>query len=315
MKRTITNICLPAMLLLLLLLLSSCAQDPYAETRTYHMITVGYDYTDSSATTLKKDIDDAVQVAKCFKSLTNGNIDIYYLLGSDASEISKYTDITDYSSPTIDNIKSAIDSVAASATEADITFFYFSGHGASEQDRTNYNQEFTEDFYIATKTTDTSSSKTYDTYDLEDLLERLDTIPGKVLILGDFCYSGGVLHANNVSADSSLYDNVDLFNIFFNSQINVEYPDIYALTASSYYTTSTSAGSKYHSKFTQILLKALGWDDSDLLNPVQGTVSAADGNTLTLSSLYNWVYENGGVYGVQRPVATSTSADLVIVNF
>ncbi len=311
MKRTITNICLPAMLLLLLLLLSSCAQDPYAETRTYHMIAVGYDYSDtSSATTLKKDIDDAVQVAKCFKSLTNDNIDIYYLLGSDESQITKYTDITDYSSPTKNNINTAIDNVAASATEADITIFYFSGHGKTEQERTDYSQAFTEEFYIATK----NSSGTYDSYYLEDLLERLDKIPGKVLILGDFCYAGGLISANNISADSSLYDNVDLFNIFFNSQISVSYPDIYALSASSYYTTS-STGSGTHSKFTEILLNALGWDDSDLLNPVQGTVEAADGNSLTLSSLYNWVYENGGVYGVQRPVATSTSADLVIVNF
>ncbi len=305
-KLLLTFICL----LLISLTLISCSSDPYAQNRKYHMIAVGYDYKDSAPTDLSKDIDDAVQVAKCFESLSGGNIDIHYILGSDTSEISKYG-ITDYSSPTTANIQSAINEVMETAMGTDITVFYFSGHGDSaNSSKVSYENGFTQDLFLATQ----NSGHTYDEYRITDLFEDLSTIPGTKLIILDSCYSGGALPPNNISSDSSLYEDTDIFRVFLNSEINVAYPDIFALTASSYYTTSSSAG-YHHSKFTSVLLKALGWDDSSLLNPYLGTVLCKSGNEVTLSSLYDWIYNNGGVYHPQRPVASSTSADLVLFTF
>lgn len=290
------------------LILISCSSDPYAESRKYHVITVGYDYTDTAAASnLPKDVDDAVQVAKCIYSLSNGNAEIHYILGSDTEQISKYG-LSTYTSPTTENIKAAISSVAASAKKEDITFFYFSGHGdSSYRSKVSYDEGFSQDHIIATK----STSGSYDTYPITELLADLDTIPGTKMVIIDSCYSGGVLPPNGISADSSLYEDTNVLELFFNKDISVAYPSVFALTASSYYTTSSPSGHN-HSKFTEVLLKALGWNDSDLLNPYLGTVVCKSGNEVTLSSLYNWIYNNGGVFHSQRPVATSTSADLVL---
>lgn len=294
--------------ILISIVLISCSSDPYAKNRKYHVITVGYDYTDTTgARSLPKDIDDAVQVAKCLYSLSNGNAEIHYILGSDTAQISKYG-LSSYTSPTTANIKAAISTVAASAKKEDITVFYFSGHGdSSYRSKVSYEEGFTQDHILATKKNSTS----YDEYPTAELLADLNTIQGTKLVIIDSCYSGGALPPNGISADSSLYEDTNVLDIFFNKDISVAYPSVFALTASSYYTTS-SAGTHSHSKFTEVFLKALGWNDSNLLNPYQDPVLCRSGNEVTLSSLYDWIYSNGGVYLSQRPVASSTSADLVL---
>ncbi len=297
--------------LIILVLAVSCSSDPYAENRKYHLITVGNDYTQCSANDLAYTVYDAIQVGYCFKDILGDNIDVQYLLGYNSSYRTACGFSEECPAPSWEKLQSAVATVKAEAKAQDITILYLSGHGSSSQEETSYDTGFTSEHYAVLTSTDGSS---LDYKELEDIYSLLDTIPGTKLIIADFCYSGGFIEPNGITADSSLYSDTDVLSILFSGDINVDHPSVYALTASSYYTESQEYASLRHGVFTYALLRAFGWNDSDLANPTRGSIQCSSGDEVTLSSLYNWIYRNGGVTTTQRPVQSSTSADLVLLN-
>lgn len=216
-----------------------------------------------------------------------------------------------------------IRTLASVSKPNDIFVFYYSGHGITSnniEDNPGYikyeNSAITID---SASLIFSNKSKIVEFLSCRTLLDELSAFKGKVVIIGDFCYSGSLISENNVSVDSHNYyhksNKVNIFEdlLFSNTSVINTYPNLYILCASKPYEQSFT--SNPNSVFTKGLLKALGYEDGKLSK----TIAALWGKEITLQSLAlstNSAIESDRTStAAQHIKVSSRSDDLVILSY
>ena len=311
-------------LLTILVLCASCSADPTASEKKVHIVSTGIDYYKTEYTKLPKNINDAVQIAKCFDKASKQKSDIVYHLGSNPAKKALY-DLSDGTCklPTRAELLSTISSLKSSAPSKDVTIFYFSCHGDADSEIENtqspsYYNDAKDKTYIVLLTDDETD---IDRYRISDFLSDIKGVAGMKVLTGDFCYSGAMVINSGISVNTDEYQDTNPFKLYFSSdKINVD-PSIYVMSSSQYYEPSTSGGpSILHSAFTYSILNAMGWNEIDILFPKFKGVQCTKKNFLTLSDLYSYSCDNGGVqtfyynnkYITSYPQTSNSSFDVVL---
>jgi hypothetical protein len=117
--------------------------------------------------------------------------------------INKLKDLDATKSAILDNIASTF----SGADDNDISYFYFTGHGA----------RWWSTSYLCP--TDATSS-IFSLISINKLENVLSIIPGTKIVILDACHSGGFIgkEKNEILKEESIYFNDDIINIFSNSQ-------------------------------------------------------------------------------------------------
>lgn len=289
-------------------LLVSCdgsAEDP----KRVNVISVGVDYYGGFGdwVNLYKNVDDAVQIGFAIDTVSQEDCHVYYLVGTQPSSVNKYSQIwtegyEKHLSPSASNFETVVADVAASSTENDVTIIYVSSHGntipsiGEDNERYSYAEasttSMTDNAYIVFLNDDLNGVVQYS---LTDFFSSISEIPGVKVVLGDFCYSGAMVPTNGITVD---YDNFsdNFLDIFLSdSRVNAS-SSIYCIAASQYFNPCWTGGyqTPNHSYFTQLILDALGWDDTNLSEPFSTGVKAAFGKSLTFDVLASWIKRHGG---------------------
>lgn len=298
-----------------LLLLTGCeffSEEPSKGNINY--VVVGLDYENSSVSNLSGPLNDAREMSSVLDSLiakterTGGKT---FLMLQEGSSLTP----SDPLYPTVDNVTTKLNDIASTASDDDLTIFYYSGHGEVDSGK----------LILATK--DGSINET-DRMAPLTLLHLMNGISGKKLLLVDNCYSGQYVEESNSSL-SMVYSDYDYYAKYFSDE-SYALSDMYVLSASAKNTESyeayfTEAGHS-HGYFTYALLKGLGWVHTDTAGVYSATASdgippSASRSAITVDSLYAYILENQMIksgklyYPHQHPMTNGGAMDMVLFNF
>ena len=309
---------------LLLAVLCSCelSCDPPAQGKM-HIFVYGNDYTygssvyyedgtkvQGSANPLKGTVNDALQVGLALCNLAKSQQDLDYdavfMIGVESKSVTdpKATVINDVSRTAF---LSAMDTIAHKASENDITIIYYSGHGLGGETKLPYGSDPASESYLALRR-DSSSTILYS---IAKFLSEVEKIPGTKVILGDFCHSGALVKAGNVSVTAGEYSNISATKLLKYRDNITESSSVYCLSAARYYEKSWEPGGGEHGYFTKALLKGLGWDEESqsLVTP-----DAMKDKRITLFNLAKYITSNDG-NAKQTPMTSGGSNDIILFSF
>lgn len=290
------KILLLPMLCIISLLCVGCEFVTEEPTRNVHFIGIGLSYqisSDDAGTGVLIPVGTEWAKGKVLTSCLNDVANVYaqfstrgydsftsYTGGSSLAYISDASGAIDSYSLCV----SALDAVASSAKDSDLTIFYYSGHGYSDGS-----------LALTDGTTQTVSGHTYVTGKLlgiDTLLAKLSAIAGDKLVVMDSCYSGNL-------AEEWADHSAEGFERFFASHGD---SNIYVLTASA--ADEKSFCDSENGYFTNVV-----------------TTLLADNPSVALSDLYDAVSEyfsgisflSEGVLCEMHPASnTSVPLDLLI---
>ena len=259
---------------------------------------------------LKGTVNDALQTGLSLCALARKagyEYDGIFVLGTE------HKTVEDPNVTVVDNVYlnpflQELDGLAAQISEKDITIIYFSGHGYGDEVQLQYGTDASERTWFCFRRDLTSSVL----YPLSDLLSRIGCLPGTKVVLGDFCYSGGLVRQGNVSVTSGEYAGIDATSLYLDYSGNLrESSSLFCLSAARYDEKSWEPGDGGHGFFTSALLKALGWDEDaqTLVTP-----AAMVDNRITLFNIANYVTDNDGK-AVQTPMSSGGSNDIILFSF
>ena len=143
-------------------------QIDYQASTVYRALLIAQTYSDISSLELDGPENDVIALGKALKGFAGTPYDIFTRMNQ-----------------TADEIIACVGSAFGSATENDVSLFYYSGHGASVSDGAVQGSLVGKD------------GKTFVSPD--QLREALDRIPGRKIVIIDACYSGGMLTSKNLS--------------------------------------------------------------------------------------------------------------------
>ena len=310
-----------ALSILLLTALCSCELtcDSPAQGKM-HILVYGNDYTygssvyyedgtkiQGSANPLKGTVNDAFQVGLALCNLAKSNdYDAIFMIGIESRSVSglNATVINDVSKISFLNV---LDSLASEASENDITIIYYSGHGLGGETKLPYGSDPASGSYLALRRDSDSTVL----YPISKFLRTVESIPGTKVIIGDFCHSGALVRAGNVSVTSGEYSNISASKLLKYRNNITESSSVYCLSAARYFEKSYEPGGGEHGYFTKALLKGLGWDEEaqSLVMP-----EAMTDNRITLFNLAKYVTSNDG-NTKQTPMTSGGSNDIILFSF
>lgn len=192
---------------------------------------------------------------------------------------------------TASGIQAAIASAFASAQPADVSLFYFSGHGTEKGELVG-------------------TGSTYLTvYALRSALQK---IPGTKIVLLDSCYSGSAISRSTDSTSSpSSFTRaiVSAFSSAARSSVNLEDAGYIVLTSCSQTQTSISLsgdGSHFWGVFTYGLCYGSGYDEWNQVSLGRLPADSNSDGAITLGEAYNGVQERVSFLSTQAVVTQST---------
>lgn len=202
------------LLALSFLLLTGCEFTESEPTRNVHFIGIGLSYNEyvsgkntdgvavpeggnlyAAGDELTACTNDVTNVYTQFASRGYDSFTSYSGSGDDSQSLTYITDEdTTQGLDSYDRCISALETVAATASDSDLTIFYYSGHGWSGGSLALSIGAETVDLLNTTTTTNEPTTYLVGTLlDIEDLLTYLSAIPGDKLVLVDSCYSGSLV--------------------------------------------------------------------------------------------------------------------------
>ena len=267
---------------------------------------------------LKGTVNDALQtgLALCALAQKAGyGYDGTFMLGVEPKTVSD-PNVTVVNNVLLTVFLDELDALRARVGDEDITIIYFSGHGFGDKDMLEYGADASEQSYFGFRQirktggiTDVTSSILYPE---SSLLDRIGALPGIKVVLGDFCYSGGLVRPGNVSVTPDEYTGIDATRLFFDFRNDIgESSSLFCLSAARYYEKSWEPGDGGHGYFTAALLKALGWDEE---NQNLVTPQAMVDNRITLFGIADYVTDNDDK-AAQTPMVSGGSNDIVLFSF
>ena len=261
----------------------------------------------ASAGKLQKTANDALQVGRALSALAEKSYP--------ACEVVFLTSPVDV---TRNRLISELESLAASASENDITIIYYSGHGFGVKTKLPYGYDTSTCSYLAPRYSEQPDSSVL--FPISDFLALVDTIKGVKIVIGDYCYSGSLVRSNNFSISSGEYTQMDTVTLFVKYRDDIcENPSLFCLSAARYNELSYEIPDKdkygnplpnspKHGYFTYALLEALGWDEE---NQCLKAAKAEKDNRITLSQIAEYVVANDGK-SEQTPMVSGGSNDIVL---
>ena len=316
------------LLMLVLLILCSCelmVEEPPKPGKV-HILVYGNDYSSlASVNTLNGTVNDAVQVGRALAGLCKTarmEYDATFIFGDCSGvevpyPISHYEDLilgdgidaTISHDVTYSRLFNALADLISTAAKDDITFIYFSGHGANaSEQRVEYGEDVTDYCYLVTK--DALDLSKHTLVPVSILQTGISEIPGTKVVLSDFCFSGSLVSPSYVSATGLEYRTISLGELFsMRDKINID-PSLFCLSACYYYETSVEHG--LHGDFTKALLNAFGWDETF------GRITnggARKNDRLTFFDVAEYAQENGKYSYDQHPIYSGGSNDIVLFSF
>ena len=259
---------------------------------------------------LKGTVNDSLQtgLALCALAQKAGyEYDGVFVLGTEHKTVED-PNVSVINSVYLDSFLQELSGLASRISANDITIVYFSGHGFGSEVQLDYGADASESTWFCFRRDLTSSVL----YPLSDLLSRIGCLPGTKVVLGDFCYSGGLVRSGNVSVTSGEYSGIDATALYLDYSNDLrESSSLFCLSAARYDEKSWEPGDGGHGFFTSALLKALGWDEE-----AQALVSPAAlvDNRITLFNIANYVTANDGKT-VQTPMSSGGSNDIILFSF
>jgi len=185
-------------------------------------------------------------------------------------------EVTKKSNLTKSEMLKAIDQAFAGANENDVSLFYYTGHGFAPL--------YTGDEY-------TGALVGYDREGLTvaELKKKLDTIPGKKIIILDSCHSGAYIGKSKaVLKEAAEAFNQSVISVFASgAPKNLAKSGYYVLT-SSHSTESSWGSSSSYSVFTGEVLYGSGLDSSDGAMPAD----TSGDKKISLHECYSYAYVN-----------------------
>lgn len=185
-------------------------------------------------------------------------------------------EVTKKSNLTKSEMLIAIDNAFAGANENDVSLFYYTGHG--------FTPWYTGDI-------NTGALVGYDCEGLtvDELKKKLDTIPGKKIIILDSCHSGAYIGKSTASLkEAAEAFNQSVISVFASgTPKNLAKSGYYVLT-SSHSTEVSWANSSSYSMFTGEILYGSGLNSSDGAMPAD----TSGDKKISLQECYSYAYEN-----------------------
>lgn len=317
-------------LLLSLLLLTGCElflDEPSKGNINY--VVVGLDYENDTyangtyyvANNLEGTLNDAKEMSSALDSLITktGRTGGKTFLMLQEGTLHDATTINDVLYPSVDHVTSKLTDIATTATENDLTIFYYSGHGEEDTGR----------LVLATTTGIINDE---DWMEPLVLLNCINGIKGKKLIILDSCYSGQFVEESDSSL-SMVYSDYDYYAKYF-SDASYELSDMYVLSASANNNLSYEinddnvTNNHHHGEFSYALLKGLGLVHTYGNDGVSVEISFQSGNppaasrsVITVDSLYTYILDNQTIqsnklyFYHQHPMTNGGAMDMVLFNF
>ena len=268
-----------------------------------------------SAPALNGTVNDAYQVCLALCSLAakaGYEYEGIFMTGTESRGVSD-PNISVIKSVYKSDFISVLDTLAKKVESSDITIIYYSGHGMGGDEKLEYGSDTSKTSYMALRRdVDFSSSILYP---LNEFLAKVETIPGTKVILGDFCHSGGMVRAGNVSITAGEYDGIDATTLLTEYRNDIcESSSVFCLSAARYYERSHEPGGGLHGYFTRALLEGLGWDEeSQSLTKAEAMVN----NRITLFNLAKYTTDNDNEKpgDPQTPMTSGGSNDIILFSF
>ena len=303
------------MMIALLIAASSCELNitPDANGRVY-IVTVGIDYANSPVSDLQGTVDDALEMAECFKAVyeaKNTGTVVRRMIqeGEDSDRTSPYY-------PSAENILRMIGSLDAGPD--DLVVFFYSGHGDVHRDEET--ERIVSNFFLAAAPdSDEGDRRLYTELDTDVLFSALNELPCPAVAIIDACYSGGAAdnHTEPSFAESfvTMLSGADLRDA---AVIAASQPDQLSYVAS---TTTEEGEIERHSHLTIAVLRALGWKHSStrsVLVEADGKIRRVSGylgtapTSMTAEELFSRVKSSWTVAN-QTPMFGKSSAGILVV--
>jgi len=301
-----------------------------------HILVYGNDYWYTTDLKLKATVNDAVQVGLALSKLCqkcNRPYDVTFVYGDNIVDGKRYFDpiikeqlegeeyVID-PDVTRTSLLDHLDALASDpeASDNDMVFIYFSGHGSSGLknkiapyggDDEDYDIPFSTLFVVQNDYVETSTTMVRST----EITERIESIPGTKIVLSDFCYSGGFVEAGYVSYTPNEYTGMDAEKMFGLKEEICEKTSTFYLSAARYYEISQEEPAKaysptLHGYFTRALLEALGWDDKTYTLKKGG---AYENGMITFFSVARYTWKND--HKPQVPMFNGGSNDIVLFSY
>lgn len=286
-----------------------------------HHVSVGLNYYGTNVKRLNGTLNDADELQACLEDLGAETKREYHghLMTQRGTETSYDYDEANENFPTKDNILNKLTFLQSVLGENDLTIFSYSGHGDYDGSLVLAPTEISLDgtgiiLDIHEKVTDECS------LGVEELLSKMESLPGKKLLILDSCYCGAFVEDSSGSI-SLIEKNRCMqraFETYFSSSSSTY--DLFVLAATTSDNTSKEpvGDGHIHGYFSRALLEGLGWNqDTNTLKKY--THPAFTSGILSLDSLYAYIHTHQilateGIYAprYQHPTITGGALDLVI---
>lgn len=238
---------------------------------TYRALVIGQTYA-GTGNALNGTRNDATAIRNMLNTMSATGYQVTYRIDLSASGI-------------LSNITSAF----SGATSNDVSLFYYSGHGLLTSDSDWLGSLCGVDDQFVNPTA---------------LRNRLDTIPGKKIIIIDACHSGNMIGKSADTASTDAFTQ-QFINAFANSaKSNLATGGYYVLVAASKTQSSyeTNVGGVYAGMFTRGVCYGSGWNEISSSRLSSLNADANGDSFVALNELYNYVtryVSNAGYSGYQ----------------
>ena len=285
---------------LIALLLVSCELTGTAPSKgTLHVVAIGDNFTG------RTDINPLLSCENDATAVCN----VFDYWGNKAG---METDIRNCNGTYFNGFGAELLNVADTAKENDLTVIFVSTHGDNSFDfPIPYSVSNSDEAIFVLEYMDETEGLIVVYLPQSYLEDVADMIPGKVLIIADFCYSGALVHQDNFTYNNDNFTGSSPLKLFFGSSTATDSNKVFCLTASSYYQKAQSGFTL--SVFTLYLLESLGLSG---FNPdtgevtISSSVPALKGKKIILSDIYRYIYESTA--RVQVPQMNTGASDLIL---
>ena len=308
MKRIIIYITLS------LLLLSSCELNITSDANgRVYIVTVGIDYANTAVNDLDGTVNDALEIAECFRDVYEGR-NTGVVMRRMVQE-GPDSDRTSYLYPSTDNILRMLQTI--DPTPDDLVVFFYSGHG--DVHLSEETGAILSNFLAAAPDMEEGDRSLYTELDTDVLFSALEALPCPAVAIIDACYSGGA--ADNYTSPSftdSFRTIVEGMDLRGTAVIAASLPDQLSYVSS---TTTEEGEIERHSYLTLSVLEELGWRHSsteDRLVEVDGKIKRVYGylrtqpEAMTAEDLFNAIDRSWRVAN-QTPCYGGSPAGIYII--
>lgn len=228
-----------------------------------------------------------------------------------AKDTNTKVDINNLAGRYIDDFLDALNNLKTTAKPEDLTVIFISTHGNNMvREKVSYDQESSVDSFFVLQDSEYIESKPIM---FSDFLSSLEQIPGTILVLADFCFSGALISQTNYTYNVENYYGSDPITLLFSSKKVNDSSKIFELCSSSY--REESYGDFKLSVYTKALLAAIGVSNyTSATKEVEYTsIPTLLNKKIYLSEIYRYIYEK--IHEKQSPQMNAGLQDLVIFDF